>query len=141
MGLSTVKIQIFIALCFALLGCNEGFDDCNNTILITNNSAKTLYAVSTLKEGFFNYNPTRDEYKSDFRLKANETNEVKIGITLSCWEQVLEQTGGYVYIYIYEADYLEDPATQWSSAQKEFIKMYKLNAKDLNKLDWRVKYP
>ena len=133
-SLSIILLVIFV-------GCNNGFDDCTNTIHFENKSDKTIYAVSTLKEGFFNFDPTNEDYSADFKVKHNEIISVKIGIKLSCWEQTLEQTGGYVYIYIYDADYLEDPDTQWDVAKNNHIKKYKLNVKDLKGMDWKVRFP
>lgn len=71
-------------------------------------------------------------------MRPDETIKVKIGITLQCWEQTLEQTGGYVYIYIYEADYLEDDETDWGTAKNNYMKMYSLSVKDLQRLNGRL---
>jgi len=134
-------LYAFLFLLPFLSACNGGFDDCHNTIYFTNKSDKTIYAVSTLKKDFFNFDPTNENYVADFRVRPDGTIKVKIGITLQCWEQTLEQTGGYVYIYIYEADYLEDDETDWGTAKNNHIKMYSLNVKDLQRLKWKVTYP
>ena len=139
-----MKIRHWCAFLFITLlisGCNDGFDDCHNTILFTNNSSKAIYAVSTLKKDFLNFDPTNENYSPDFRLRPDQSIPVKIGISLQCWEQTLEQTGGYVYIYVYDAEYLEDDDTNWATARNEYIKMYTLNVKDLQRLNWEVTYP
>lgn len=87
---------LVVTLLFVILAlpcCNGGFDDCHNTIYFTNNSDKPIYAVSTLKKGFLNFDPTNEEYAADFKVRPGKTIKVKIGITLQCWEQTLEQTG------------------------------------------------
>ena len=134
-------LLINLIILVIISACDNGFDDCHNTINITNNSNKEIYAVTTLKKDFFNFDPTREDYASDYKLKSGETNDAKIGIKLQCWEQTLEQTGGYVYIYIYEAEHLEHPDNEWVVTQKDYIKMYSLNVKDLGRVNWEVKYP
>lgn len=134
-------LVLFALILTGLISCNHGFDDCTNTIYIKNNSAKSIYAVSTLKKDFFNFNPTNENYKDDFMIEPGETIKVKIGIKLQCWEQTLEQTGGHVYIYVYDAEYLENPDVRWEDAQKNHIKLYTLNVNDLRDMNWEVKYP
>jgi hypothetical protein len=130
---------LFVLILF-FASCNNGFDDCNNTIHFENKSNRTIYAVSTLKEGFFNFDPTNEIYASDFKVKPDGVISVKIGIKLSCWEQTLEQTGGYVYIYIYDAEVLENPDNRWEDQKNQYIKKYKLSAKDLKGMGWKVKF-
>lgn len=130
----------FTLLLIILSGCNYGYDDCHNTIYLKNNSSKSIYYVSSLKQHFFNYDPTNPEYAADQKLASDEEINVRIGIQLSCWEQVLDNTGGYVYIYIYDADYLESDVT-WQVAKSNYTKEYKLNVKDLQQMKWRITYP
>lgn len=136
----TIFLCVSIFIIYTHTSCDNGFEDCHNTVLITNNSSKTIYAVGTLKEGFFNFNPTKEDIADDYRIKPNESTKAKIGIQLSCWEQTLEQTGGYLYIYIYDAELLENPENNWSDAQKHPIIQFKLSAKDLKNMNWEVKY-
>ncbi|HHU26580.1 MAG TPA: hypothetical protein GXZ56_08165 [Bacteroidales bacterium] len=138
------RTPLVVTLLFVILAlpcCNGGFDDCHNTIYFTNNSDKPIYAVSTLKKGFLNFDPTNEEYAADFKVRPGKTIKVKIGITLQCWEQTLEQTGGYLYIYVYDAEYLEDKKTDWLTARDNPKKEYVLNVKDLQRLEWKVAYP
>ena len=119
--------------------CNSGVEDCHNTIMLKNNSGQTIYYASTLKEGFLNYNPTSPAHAADYKILAGESKKVKIGITLSCWEQVMENADGYVCLYIYDATTLE--TTSWESAKDNPLKEYKLTTSQLSKMKWEVKYP
>ncbi|MDD2244266.1 MAG: hypothetical protein VB024_02670 [Dysgonamonadaceae bacterium] len=132
--------SIMITLFFLMSSCanSGGFDECHNSIYLTNNSDKTIYYVSTLKENFFNFDPTNPTYATDLKIKPGEKMKVRIGFQLSCWEQVLDNAGGYVYIYIYDAEYLE--STDWQSAKNNYIKKYKLDTNQLKKSNWSVVY-
>lgn len=121
------------------LSCGDKFEDCHNTVMLKNNSDATIYYVSTLKEGFFNYDPTSEVHAAEYRITADENRKVKIGITLSCWEQVLENAGGRLYIYVYDAAYLD--SNEWSTAKNNYLKKYTLTIDNLNKINWQVKYP
>lgn len=137
--------QSLIKVCAALLGlvvlysCNNGFEDCHNTIMMKNNSSSDIYYYSSLKEDFFNYDPTNPTYAVDLKVNSSESKKLRIGISLSCWEQTLESAGGYVFVYIYDAEYLE--ATPWQDAKNNYLKKYKLNADDLSKKEWSIVYP
>lgn len=120
-------------------GAYEGFEDCHNTIMFKNNTQKTVYYVSTLRDNFLNYDPTKDEYAADYRVQAGEEKKVKIGISLSCWEQVIKSAEGNVYIYVYDAEYLE--SAPWIDARSNPIKKYTLNVSQLNKMNWTIVYP
>lgn len=134
--LSSITFSLLVIM---LSGCNYGYDDCHNTIYLKNNSNKSIYYVSTLKQNFFNYDPTNPEYAADQKIDSDEEINVRIGIQLSCWEQVLENAGGYVYIYIYDAAYLEGDVA-WQDAKSNYTKEYKLSVKDLQQMKWRISF-
>ena len=78
-------------------------------------------------------------YAVDYKVAAGETQRVRIGIQLSCWEQVMDNADGYVYIYIFDAETLESEG--WTNTKNNPIKKYTLTAKQLNKMGWNVSYP
>lgn len=132
----------FILICLlCAVSCSstyKGFDDCHNTIMLKNDSQIPVYYMSTLKDGFMNYDPTNPTYAADYKILPGQSKKVKIGISLSCWEQVMKSADGYVYIYIYDAAYLE--ANTWTDAKNHYIKKYSLNASQLNKMNWTITY-
>lgn len=134
-----IGLVSFISILMISNSCNYGYEDCHNNIVLKNNSSSTIYYASTLKDNFFNYDPTDPKISADYKVPPKEEKNVKIGITLSCWEQVMESATGYVYIYIYDAAMLE--STPWADAKTKYIKKYTLNADQLNKAGWTVAYP
>lgn len=115
-----------------------GFDDCHNTITFTNSTSSPIIYFSTLKDGFFNYDPTNEDYAADYKVAAGASKSVKIGISLSCWEQVIKSADGYLYIYVYDANYVE--TNGWAESKNKFIHKYTLDVKQLNKMGWKVNY-
>ena len=134
-----IKAVIFFFIIFTsiLNSCSKS-EECHNTMMLKNSSANTIYYVSTLKEGFFNFDPTNETYSTDFKVLKNESKKVRIGMQLSCWEQVIESAGGYLYIYIYDANYLD--ITEWQEAKNKHIKKYVLSVKDLQKMNWVINF-
>ena len=134
-----IKAVIFFFIIFtAILNSCSKSEECHNTMMLKNSSANTIYYVSTLKEGFFNFDPTNETYSTDFKVLKNESKKVRIGMQLSCWEQVIESAGGYLYIYIYDANYLD--ITEWQEAKNKHIKKYVLSVKDLQKMNWVINF-
>ena len=131
--------SLILLLLLLVSSCNNGYEDCHNTVMLKNNSDVTVYYVSTLKDGFFNFDPTSEVHAAEYRIAAGESRKVKIGITLSCWEQVLENAGGNLYIYVYDAAYLD--SHDWSDAKNSYLKKYSLTVDQLNKMDWEIRYP
>ena len=74
---TTHLVVVLLLVILTLPYCNGGFDDCHNTIYFTNNSDKPIYAVSTLKKGFFNFDPTNEEYAADFKVRPGKTIKVE----------------------------------------------------------------
>lgn len=134
-----LRLALFLFIVVSFSKCAKGFDDCHNTIMFKNNTRETVYYVSTLRDNFLNYDPTKDEYAADYRVPAGEEKKVKIGISLSCWEQVMKSADGYVYIYVYDAEYLA--STPWAEAKNNAITKYTLNTSQLNKMNWTIVYP
>lgn len=138
---SLIHLGAVLFVLFFATSCTstyKGFDDCHNTIMLKNSTQSTIYYMSTLKDGFMNYDPTNPTYAADYKIQAGESRKVKIGISLSCWEQVMKSADGYVYIYIYDAAYLE--ANPWVDAKNHYLKKYTLNASQLNKTNWTITY-
>lgn len=136
---SLIKVSSLLFFLIILLSCKNGFEDCHNTITLKNNSPSNIYYYSTLKEDFFNYDPTNPTYAVDLKVLKGESKKIKIGITLTCWEQTLDSSGGYVYVYVYDAEYLE--STPWQDAKNNYLKKYKLNETDLSNKGWNISYP
>lgn len=137
-----LHLFVSVVVILTFIGCSstyKGYDDCHNTIMFKNDSPTTVYYVSTLKDGFLNFDPTEGAYAADYKVASGVSRKVKIGISLSCWEQVMKSADGYVYIYVYDADYLE--STPWTQAKNNPAKKYTLNASQLNKMNWSVVYP
>lgn len=131
-----------LLLAVALYSCStayRNFEDCHNTIVFHNQSGKAIYYASTLKEGFLNYDPTRPDHAADYKILPGESRKIKIGITLSCWEQVLKSADGYLYIYVYDAATLE--SGHWPDEKQKPFKKYTLDVKQLGKMDWKISYP
>ena len=122
-----------------ITSCSKGFDDCHESMYLENKSSSAIYYASTLKDGFLNYDPTNPTYAADYKIDAGKTQKIRIGISLSCWEQVMKSADGYVYIYIYDAAKLE--AEGWSSIKDKPLKKYTLTASQLNDMKWRIIYP
>jgi hypothetical protein len=147
MNIKIISLKFFfkpsLLLClvssFYLLSCCTNENDCHNTLILKNNSQNSIYYVTTLKENFFNYDPTNEIYSTDFLVEPGENQKVRIGISLSCWEQVMSSASGYLYIYIYDANSIE--ADGWDESRAKYIKKFKLDAKQLNKMNWIVTYP
>ena len=142
MNKNTYNKAIIISL-VAILGvffsCSKS-DECHNTIMLKNSSDKTIYYVNTLQDGFFNFDPTNENYAVDLKLKPGDKKMVRIGLQLSCWEQVIANAGGSLYIYIYDAEYLEMKDTDWQVAKNKHIKKYALKVKDLQKMNWEIDF-
>lgn len=132
-------IVSLIALVCVLFSCSKS-DDCHNTIMMKNSTDKTIYYVYTLEEGFFNFDPTNENYAVDLKVKPGENKMVRIGFQLSCWEHVIANSGGHVYFYIYDADFLEADTTEWQGAKNKYLKKYKLSVSDLKKMNWSIDY-
>ncbi len=122
-----------------MTSCGGKFEDCHESLYLKNNSQSSIYYLTTLKEGFLNFDPSNPTYASDYKVEIGETKRVRIGITLSCWEQVMESADGYVYIYIYDAMKLESEG--WGATKNNYVKKYTLTAKQLNNSGWNVLYP
>lgn len=127
---------LIILIVFGITACSNGFEDCHDALYLENKSQSSIYYVTTLKDGFLNYNPLNPEYAADYKLKPGDTQKVRIGVQLSCWEQVLENAGGYVYIYIYDAATLE--AQGWNATKDNPIKKYTFSAKQLQSQKWKI---
>ena len=138
MNNKALLFSIIILVSF-FFGCSKT-DECHNTIMLKNSSDKTIYYVNTLQDGFFNFDPTNENYAVDLKLKPGDKKKVRIGLQLSCWEQVIANAGGYLYIYIYDAEYLEKKDTDWQEAKNKHIKKYALKVKDLQKMNWEIDY-
>lgn len=130
---------ITLAVITLTTACSKGFDDCHESMYLENKSASSIYYVSTLKDGFLNYDPSNPTHASDYKIDAGKTQKIRIGITLSCWEQVMENADGYVYIYIYDATKLETEG--WNNTRDKPLKKYTLSSTQLNKTNWTVSYP
>jgi len=127
---------------FTLCSTNNGYEDCHQTIMINNTqSTNSIYYYTTLKDGFWNYNPTNPDYAIDYKILPGESKKIRIGMgeTTPCWEQMLKSASGYLYIYIYDANYLE--STDWNTAKKNYLKKYTLTVSQLKKMNWIIKYP
>jgi hypothetical protein len=92
-----------------------------------------------LKDDFFNYDPSAPAHAADYKADAGETRKIRIGIALSCWEQVIKSTGGYLYIYVYDAERLESDG--WINTKNKSLKKYKLTVNNLSQMKWTVIYP
>lgn len=130
---------VIIAVIFIITACNKGFEDCHSSMFFENKSASAVYYASTLKDGFLNYDPSNPTYAADYKVGAGETKKIRIGITLSCWEQVLKSADGYVYIYVYDAGKIETEG--WSNVKDKPIKKYTLTIDQLNSMNWLITYP
>ena len=130
-------ILSIVAIITLFCSCSKS-EECHNTMMLKNSTDNTIYYVSTLKEGFFNFDPTNETYSTDFKVLKNESKKVRIGMQLSCWEQVIESAGGYLYIYIYDANYLD--TTEWQEAKNKHIKKYVLSVKELQKMNWTINF-
>ena len=119
--------------------CGTEIDDCNDSMYLKNKSSSTIYYVSTLKDGFLNYDPTNPTYAADYKVNTGETRKIRIGITLSCWEQVMKSAEGYIYVYVYDAVKLETEG--WTNVKDKPLKKYSLNADQLKEMKWTVTYP
>lgn len=108
--------------------------------MMKNSTDKTIYYVYTLEEGFFNFDPTNENYAVDLKVKPGENKMVRIGFQLSCWEHVIANSGGHVYFYIYDADFLEADTTEWQGAKNKYLKKYKLSVSQLKKMNWSIDY-
>jgi len=86
-----------------------------------------------------NYDPSNPTYSADYRIAAGENRKIRIGITLSCWEQVLSNAGGYLYIYIFDAERVDSEG--WNNVKETPLKRYKLSANQLKETGWQVSYP
>ena len=137
---SKAVIFSLITLVGVLFGCSKS-DDCHNKIMLKNSSDEPIYYVYTLEEGFFNFDPTNENYAVDLKVKPGENKIVRIGFQLSCWEQVIASSGGHVYIYIYDAQDLENKETDWQVAKYKYLKKYKLSVEQLKKMKWSIDYP
>ncbi|MDY9918417.1 MULTISPECIES: hypothetical protein [Proteiniphilum] len=132
-------LSIIIALLLNTISCSKKFEDCNESLYLKNNSQSSIYYATTLKDGFLNYDPSNPTYASDYKIGVGQTQKVRIGITLSCWEQVIESADGYLYIYIYDAETLESEG--WDNTKNKPLKKYNLTAKNLSQMKWTVVYP
>jgi|AGTN01.1.fsa_nt_gi hypothetical protein len=130
-------IPLIILLCF--VSCGEKFEDCHESLYLKNNSQSSIYYVTTLKDGFLNYDPSNPTYAADYKVEVAETQRVRIGITLSCWEQVIDSADGYLYIYIYDAVTLETDG--WIAVKNSPLKKYTLTAKQLDAMEWNLSHP
>ena len=131
--------SIIIAVTLFTTTCKSGFEDCHESFYLENKSSSAIYYLSTLKDGFFNYDPSNPIHAADYKIDAGKTQKIRIGITLSCWEQVMKSADGYVYIYIYDAAALETQG--WENVKNKSLKKYTLSATQLNKMNWTVSYP
>ncbi len=133
-------LGVLLVVSFLIPSCSGygGYDDCHNTITLTNNTSSPIIYFSTLKDGFFNYDPTNKDYAADYKVAAGASKSVKIGISLSCWEQVMKTADGYVYIYVYDANQVE--TNGWADSKNNYKYKYTLDANQLNKLGWKVNY-
>lgn len=132
-------ILSFITIITLFYSCSKT-EECHNTMMLKNSSGNAIYYVSTLKEGFFNFDPTNEDYSVDLKLKPGENKNVRIGFQLSCWEHIIENAGGYVYLYIYDANFLEKSTTEWQEAKNKYLKKYALSVKDLQKMNWAINF-
>ncbi|HHT29467.1 hypothetical protein [Petrimonas mucosa] len=128
-----------VSLIFIVAACDRGYEDCHDSMYLENRSGSTIYYLSTLKEGFMNYDPSNPTYSADYRIAAGENRKIRIGITLSCWEQVLSNAGGYLYIYIFDAERVDSEG--WNNVKETPLKRYKLSANQLKETGWQVSYP
>lgn len=132
-GLMTIVLIVFIT------ACNHGFEDCHESMYLENKSSATIYYASTLKDGFLNYDPSSPTHAADYKIDAGKKQKIRIGISLSCWEQVMESADGYVYIYVYDAAKLETEG--WNTIKDKPLKKYTLSATQLNSMNWTISYP
>ncbi len=139
MKTTSFAASTFLAALLLLTACGKKFEDCHNSIYIENKSAAAVYYVSTLKEGFLNYDPSNPTHAADYKVTPGATQKIRIGIALSCWEQVMESANGHVYIYIYDAAEMESQG--WSNIKDKPLKKYTLSAAQLNKMGWKISYP
>lgn len=128
----------FTVLILFTISCTQGFEDCHEKLYLENRTQNSIYYVTTLKDGFLNYDPTNPNYVADYKINKGDTQTVRIGLKLSCWEQVLENAGGFVYIYIYDAAVME--AEGWEATKNKPIKKYTLSSKQLNDLKWKITF-
>ena len=135
----SVRLIMIIFILLNILSCSEKYEDGHDSLYLKNNSNSTIYYVSTLKEDFLNFDPSHPDYAPDFKIESRQTQRVRIGITLSCWEQVIESADGYLYIYVYDAEKLESEG--WNNIKNNPLKKYKLTAKNLSQKKWTVAYP
>ncbi|MEA5044717.1 MAG: hypothetical protein VB075_09150 [Petrimonas sp.] len=133
-----VNLIIVVIILFTTT-CGKGFDDCHDSMYLENKSSSTIYYASTLKDGFLNYDPSSPTHATDYKIEAGKTRKIRIGITLSCWEQVMKSAEGYIYIYVYDAVRLE--AEGWSNVKDKPLKKYSLKTNQLSEMEWRVTYP
>lgn len=122
-----------------ILSCSNGYEDCHESMYLENNSSESIYYVSTLKDGFLNYDPSSPTHASDYKIDAGKTQKIRIGISLSCWEQVMKNADGYVYIYVYDATKLETDG--WNNIKDKPIKKYSFTVSQLNSMKWKISYP
>lgn len=133
------KLIAVILIVISILSCNKGFEDCHESMYLENNSSSAIYYASTLKDGFLNYDPSNPVHASDYKIDTGKTQKIRIGISLSCWEQVMKSADGYVYIYVYDAVELETGG--WNKIKDKPLKKYTLTAKQLNQMKWKIVYP
>ena len=133
------QLSVWFFLTVITLSCNNGFEDCHDSMYLENKSQTDIYYLSTLKGGLLNYDPSNPTHAADYRVVAGKTQKIRIGISLSCWEQVMKNADGRVYIYIYDARTLE--AEGWANVRSNPVKKISLTVEQLNKQNWRVVYP
>lgn len=128
------SITFILLLILFLSSCNEyqGYDSCNNYIYIQNNSGKRVYFAYTFEEDFLNLSIQFNEIQSQKRGFIRNTADFER------WEQYIKQTTGYIYIYIYDGEYIE--SVSWNEAKSNYLKKYKLSVKDLKKSNWIITY-
>ena len=117
-----------------LSSCNkyQGYDSCNNYIYIQNNSDKSVYFAYTFVEDFFNLSIQYNEILPQKRGFIRNTADFE------CWEQYIKQTTGYIFIYIYDGEYIE--SVSWNEAKSNYLKKYRLSAENLKKNNWIITY-
>lgn len=137
-----LSIILILPIFFTLCSTDNGFEDCHQTIMLKNTqSTNSIYYFTTLKDGFWNYDPTNPDYAIDYKILPGESKKIRIGMgeTTPCWEQMLKSASGYLYIYIYDANNLE--TTGWNTGKKNYVKKYTLDVKQLKKANWNISYP
>lgn len=128
----TTLIFCIPALCFLTCNSYQGYESCNKFIYIQNNSADRIYFAYTMKEGFFNTDLQYNE------IYAKGKGVIKSTADFECWERYINQTSGYIYIYLFDAKYVE--STPWEEAKKNYLKKYALTVDDLIKAKWTITY-